>query len=99
MAGVIESFRNLSIVLGVVLGLMIGIFGPQIIAAIGAFVAAIKAAVIALKAKIAAQITLLSTMGPKGWAMLAGAAVATAAAMYAFGESMKPAEQALKKQQ
>lgn len=99
IAGILEAFRNLSPVLGAIGGLMLAIFGPAIIAAIGGFIVAIKAAVVALKAKIAAQIALLATMGPKGWAMLTGAVVASTAAMYAFGQSMKPAEDALKKQQ
>ena len=71
-------------------------FGPQIVAAItaaavavGKYILQIKATIVALGAQIKAQVIALSTMGPKGWLLLAGAAGIATGAVIAAGKGMK----------
>lgn len=88
VAGAIGAFQDFLPLITTATTLMIGLFGPQILAAIGSFVKAVYVAVAAIYAKVKAQVALLATMGPKGWAILAGAAVATGVALWGVSKAM-----------
>jgi len=64
---------------------------------IGVVVAAFKAWRLAANAAAVAQAALLALTGPKGWAILAGAVVATGAAMYGLNKISSDAEEAIGK--
>jgi len=73
------------------LSTMVAITIPSYIAASGGLQAAIWGTVVALKAKVAAAITAMAALGPKGWVMIAGAVAAAGIAIYALTRNINDA--------
>jgi hypothetical protein len=84
---VVDNFQTMATVLG---GVVAAVIGGKIVAAIFSMVSALRTASVA-------QAILLSLSGPKGWAILAGAAVTAGAAVAgissAFDDASKKAEE------
>ena len=84
-----ENLKALGLVLGVV-------FAVKTISNIIKMVKAIQALQIATKAQAVAQAALLALSGPAGWGLLAGAAVATTAAVVGLNAAFGDSDEALK---
>ena len=65
------------------------LFGAQAISAIGGAVSVLLKLNTALKGTAAAQAVLLGLTGPKGWAILAAGAAASAAAIYGINKALE----------
>ena len=77
-----KLFQTLGIIVGIV-------YGAKTIAAVKSFVDIIKVLNIALKSQVAIQAGLQALSGPKGWAVLAGSAVAAGAAIYGLNKLLE----------
>ncbi len=65
------------------------IFAAKTVGAILAIVSAVKVLTTALKGTVIVQTALTALSGPKGWAMIAGGAIAAAAAVYGLNKALE----------
>jgi len=92
IAGAIALISENLTALGIVLGT---VFAVKTISSIIKMVKAIQALQIATKAQAVAQAALLALSGPAGWGLLAGAAVATGAAVVALNKTFEGTDKAI----
>lgn len=64
-------------------------FGAKTVATIVQIVAVVRALTTALKGTVVVQTALVALSGPRGWAMIAGGAVAAAAAVYGLNKALE----------
>jgi hypothetical protein len=64
-------------------------FGAKTVATIIEIVAIVRALTTALKGTVIVQTALVALSGPRGWAMIAGGAVAAAAAVYGLNKALE----------
>ena len=73
------------------------VFGSAVISSIGTFITLYKEVVKIIRSATIAQTALVALSGPKGWAVIAGAALVTAGAYVALDKAMSDAAETAKK--